>query len=115
VPADADRTNYYSTAISMTALREAADLIPAKHVYFVMDSCYSGLAMSRGAGAFSRGPVVPRGGDAAYGCGRSSPPGARSKRWLTTGLAVIRYSLGAATGLDGPADLAAMALSPLRN
>ncbi len=54
VPADADHTNYYSTAISMTALREAADLIPAKHVYFVMDSCYSGLAMSRGAGAFSR-------------------------------------------------------------
>jgi peptidoglycan/xylan/chitin deacetylase (PgdA/CDA1 family)/tetratricopeptide (TPR) repeat protein len=54
VPADADRSNYDSTAISMTALREAADLIPAKHVYFVMDSCYSGLAMSRGAGAFSR-------------------------------------------------------------
>jgi peptidoglycan/xylan/chitin deacetylase (PgdA/CDA1 family)/tetratricopeptide (TPR) repeat protein len=54
VPADADRSNYYSTAISMTALREAADLIPAKHVYFVMDSCYSGLAMSRGSGAFSR-------------------------------------------------------------
>jgi tetratricopeptide (TPR) repeat protein len=54
VPADADRSNYYSSAISMTALREAADLIPAKHVYFVMDSCYSGLAMSRGAGAFSR-------------------------------------------------------------
>jgi peptidoglycan/xylan/chitin deacetylase (PgdA/CDA1 family)/tetratricopeptide (TPR) repeat protein len=54
VPADADRANYYSTAISMTALREAADLIPAKHVYFVMDSCYSGLAMSRGSGAYSR-------------------------------------------------------------
>ena len=54
IPVDADRANYYSTAISMTALREACDLIPAKHIYFVMDSCYSGLALMRGAGAFSR-------------------------------------------------------------
>jgi len=54
IPVDADRENYYSTAISMTAIREAADLIPAKHVYFVMDSCYSGLALSRGTGGFSR-------------------------------------------------------------
>jgi tetratricopeptide (TPR) repeat protein len=38
----------------MSALREAADLIAAKHVYFVMDSCYSGLAMSRGQGAFAK-------------------------------------------------------------
>ena len=53
VPVDADQSNYYSTAISMTALREAADLIPAKHIYFVMDSCYSGLAMSRGTSTFS--------------------------------------------------------------
>jgi peptidoglycan/xylan/chitin deacetylase (PgdA/CDA1 family)/tetratricopeptide (TPR) repeat protein len=54
VPVDADRENYYSTAISMTQLREATDLIAAKHIYFVMDSCYSGLALSRGAGAFSK-------------------------------------------------------------
>jgi peptidoglycan/xylan/chitin deacetylase (PgdA/CDA1 family)/tetratricopeptide (TPR) repeat protein len=54
VPVDADQSNYYSTAISMTALREAADLIPAKHIYFVMDSCYSGLAMSRGTSSFSK-------------------------------------------------------------
>src|SRR5439155_8624449 len=32
----------------------AADLIPAKHIYFVMDSCYSGLALSRGSGAYSK-------------------------------------------------------------
>jgi peptidoglycan/xylan/chitin deacetylase (PgdA/CDA1 family)/uncharacterized caspase-like protein len=54
VPVDADQSNYVSTAISMTQIREAADLIPAKHVYFVMDSCYSGLALSRGSGAFSK-------------------------------------------------------------
>jgi peptidoglycan/xylan/chitin deacetylase (PgdA/CDA1 family)/uncharacterized caspase-like protein len=54
IPVDADRSNYYSTAISMSTLREASDLIAAKHIYFVMDSCYSGLALSRGAGAFSK-------------------------------------------------------------
>jgi len=54
VPVDADQSNYVSTAISMAQIREASDLIPAKHVYFVMDSCYSGLALSRGAGAFSK-------------------------------------------------------------
>jgi uncharacterized caspase-like protein len=54
VPVDADRENYLSTAISMTQLRDASDLIAAKHIYFVMDSCYSGLALSRGTGAFSR-------------------------------------------------------------
>jgi peptidoglycan/xylan/chitin deacetylase (PgdA/CDA1 family)/uncharacterized caspase-like protein len=54
IPVDADHENYVSTAISMTQLRDASDLIAAKHIYFVMDSCYSGLALSRGAGAFSR-------------------------------------------------------------
>jgi peptidoglycan/xylan/chitin deacetylase (PgdA/CDA1 family)/Flp pilus assembly protein TadD len=54
VPVDADQNNYVSTAISMAQIREASDLIPAKHVYFVMDSCYSGLALSRGAGAYSK-------------------------------------------------------------
>jgi len=54
IPVDADQSNYYANAISMTSLREAADLIAAKHVYFVMDSCYSGLALTRGAGMFSK-------------------------------------------------------------
>ncbi len=53
IPADADQSNYYSTAISMNSIREACDLIPAKHIYFVMDSCYSGLALTRGAGTVS--------------------------------------------------------------
>ena len=33
---------------------QRTNLIPAKHVYFVMDSCYSGLAMTRGGGAFTK-------------------------------------------------------------
>jgi peptidoglycan/xylan/chitin deacetylase (PgdA/CDA1 family)/Flp pilus assembly protein TadD len=51
IPVDADKTNYYATAVSMSEIREASDLIPAKHVYFVMDSCYSGLALTRGGGS----------------------------------------------------------------
>ena len=56
VPVDAGQSNYYSTAISMTSLREASDLIPAKHVYFVMDSALqSGPGASpREAGAYSK-------------------------------------------------------------
>jgi peptidoglycan/xylan/chitin deacetylase (PgdA/CDA1 family)/tetratricopeptide (TPR) repeat protein len=54
VPVDADQSNYVSTTISMAQIREVSDLIPAKHVYFVMDSCYSGLALSRGAGEYSK-------------------------------------------------------------
>jgi len=54
IPVDADPSNYYSTAISMNSLRDACDLIAARHIYFVMDSCYSGLALTRGAGAFSQ-------------------------------------------------------------
>jgi peptidoglycan/xylan/chitin deacetylase (PgdA/CDA1 family)/uncharacterized caspase-like protein len=49
VPVDADQSNYQATAISMTNLRDFCELIPAKHIYFVMDSCYSGLALTRSA------------------------------------------------------------------
>jgi peptidoglycan/xylan/chitin deacetylase (PgdA/CDA1 family)/uncharacterized caspase-like protein/Flp pilus assembly protein TadD len=54
VPVDASQQDYYSTAISMNSLREASDLIPAKHIYFVMDSCYSGLALTRAGNTFAR-------------------------------------------------------------
>jgi hypothetical protein len=115
VPADADRSNYYSTAISMTALREAADLIPAKHVYFVMDSCYSGTAMSRGAGAFSR--------DRSYleevtrrTARQILTEAARSRRWRTTGRTGIRCSPGrSCRGWTAQRILTAMASSRLPN
>ena len=80
VPVDADLANYYSTAISMAALREAADLIPAKHIYFVMDSCYSGLAMSRGQGAFPGDRVVSRRGHPA-----DRPPDPHRRRSRSNG------------------------------
>jgi len=48
VPVDADLTNYEGSAISMTNFQDISEAIPAKHVLFVMDSCYSGLALTRG-------------------------------------------------------------------
>ncbi len=50
IPADAELDSYPVRSISMTELKDFSELIPAKHVYFVMDSCYSGLALTRGGG-----------------------------------------------------------------
>lgn len=49
IPVDAGLTNYQGDAISMTNFQDIAEAIPAKHLLFVMDSCYSGLALTRGA------------------------------------------------------------------
>ena len=50
IPVDADLTNYQGQAISMTNFQDISEAIPAKHLLFVMDSCYSGLALTRGGG-----------------------------------------------------------------
>src|SRR6266404_4504067 len=52
VPVDAEAEASQAKSISMTQLQEFCELIPAKHLYFVIDSCYSGLALTR-AGATS--------------------------------------------------------------
>lgn len=48
IPVDADLNNYQGQAISMTNFQDVAESIPAKHLFLVMDSCYSGLALTRG-------------------------------------------------------------------
>jgi peptidoglycan/xylan/chitin deacetylase (PgdA/CDA1 family)/uncharacterized caspase-like protein len=48
IPADADLSHFQGQAISMTNFQDIAEAIPAKHLLFVMDSCYSGLALTRG-------------------------------------------------------------------
>jgi peptidoglycan/xylan/chitin deacetylase (PgdA/CDA1 family)/TolA-binding protein len=48
IPVDADLTDFEGSAISMTNFQDISEAIPAKHVLFVMDSCYSGLALTRG-------------------------------------------------------------------
>jgi len=49
VPVDSDPQNVASDAIPMTEFQNIAEAIAAKHVFFVMDSCYSGLGLTRGA------------------------------------------------------------------
>ncbi len=48
VPVDASADDVFSTAISMEALRGIAERLGSKHVYYAMDSCYSGLGFTRG-------------------------------------------------------------------
>ena len=45
IPVDGDPSRLFSTAISMSALRQISDLLPAKHVLYVVDACYSGYAV----------------------------------------------------------------------
>jgi peptidoglycan/xylan/chitin deacetylase (PgdA/CDA1 family)/uncharacterized caspase-like protein len=47
IPVDAEAAKFQNRAISMTQLNDFSAMIPAKHVYFVMDSCYIGLALTR--------------------------------------------------------------------
>ena len=46
VPVDGDLSDL-STLIRWDELTRNADLIPAKHMFFVMDACYGGLALTR--------------------------------------------------------------------
>jgi uncharacterized caspase-like protein len=48
IPFDADAENFQGQSISMTNFQDISESISAKHVFFVMDSCYSGLAITRG-------------------------------------------------------------------
>jgi uncharacterized caspase-like protein len=50
IPVDSDSLNYSASAISMEQIRSLSSRIPAKHILFVMDSCYSGLGLSRSLG-----------------------------------------------------------------
>jgi hypothetical protein len=47
LPADARADDPFSTGISMAQLRDLSARLPARQVYYVMDSCYSGLAFTR--------------------------------------------------------------------
>jgi len=47
MPVDASRQEAFSTAISMAQLRNASKQLPAKHIFYVIDACYSGLLLQR--------------------------------------------------------------------
>ncbi len=55
IPVDGDLTNYYATAISMRQMQELSDRLRAKHIFYTMDSCFSGLLLRlRSGGAANR-------------------------------------------------------------
>ena len=49
IPVDSDPKQLATDAIAMTDLQNIAENLTAKHVLFVMDACYSGLGLTRGA------------------------------------------------------------------
>lgn len=49
VPHDADPADI-SSLVRWDELTRGADLVRAKHLWFIMDACYGGLAVTRGAG-----------------------------------------------------------------
>jgi uncharacterized caspase-like protein len=55
IPVDGDPNRVFSTGIPMHQLRELTNRLPAKHVYYAMDSCYSGLGFTRGLGLVKKG------------------------------------------------------------
>lgn len=49
IPWDADPDKLATDAIPMTEIQNIAESLQAKHALFVMDACYSGLGLTRGA------------------------------------------------------------------
>lgn len=52
VPVDSDPEHIDSDGIPMSDIQNIAENLPARHVLFVMDACYSGLGLTRGGGGF---------------------------------------------------------------
>ena len=49
VPVDSTPDQFAVDAIPMTEIQDMAESLVAKHILFVMDACYSGLGLTRGA------------------------------------------------------------------
>jgi uncharacterized caspase-like protein len=50
IPVDAPKSNFFADAISMQQIRETFSRMQAKHIYYIMDSCFSGHGFTRSAG-----------------------------------------------------------------
>jgi uncharacterized caspase-like protein/peptidoglycan/xylan/chitin deacetylase (PgdA/CDA1 family) len=48
IPVDSDPNTFATDGLPMTDLQTVAEGLTAKHVFFVMDACYSGLGLTRG-------------------------------------------------------------------
>jgi hypothetical protein len=49
IPVEGDLDNLYAKSIPMNVVADISQRIPAKHILFLMDACYSGLAFARSA------------------------------------------------------------------
>ena len=56
IPVDGDLNNLYAKSIPMNVVADISQRIPAKHILFLMDACYSGLAFARSAPISSQMP-----------------------------------------------------------
>lgn len=50
IPADGKMGEFFASAISMDQVRQLSKRIPARHILYIMDSCYSGMGFTRSAG-----------------------------------------------------------------
>ncbi len=50
IPADCPQSNFFTHAISMQQIRETFSRMRAKHIYYIMDCCFSGYGFTRGGG-----------------------------------------------------------------
>jgi hypothetical protein len=56
IPVDGDLDNLYAKSIPMNVVADISQRIPAKHILFLMDACYSGLAFARSSPMSSQTP-----------------------------------------------------------
>jgi uncharacterized caspase-like protein len=56
IPVDGDLDNLYAKSIPMNVVADISQRIPAKHILFLMDACYSGLAFARSSPLSSQTP-----------------------------------------------------------
>jgi Caspase domain/Bacterial SH3 domain len=56
IPVDGDLDNLYAKSIPMNVVADISQRIPTKHILFLMDACYSGLAFARSSPVSSQIP-----------------------------------------------------------
>ena len=56
IPVDGDLNNLYAKSIPMNVVADISQRIPARHLLFLMDACYSGLAFARSSPLSSQTP-----------------------------------------------------------
>ena len=100
VPFDSDPNEFAADAIPMTEIQNISESLNSKHVFFVMDACYSGLGLTRGgAGNYLR--------DNAKRIGRQMLTAGGSDQMVAdggpNGHSVFTWTL--MQGLSGKADL----------